>query len=236
MPSITKQWKRWLRHERTQGTSSDELLLGLGCASPTTRMPKYVVAQHASAFMPPIMNALNGEGLEPGFGINPTTPSGSPLGWQWFPYGGRTTGLESPDAPGWSVRLSPSVSRVLADRRIDYGLLETGGYLYGGFDQVLKQIYVVAASDVPPGTTQSPASIQLRTVRSDTIRAKTCRGAQAVNSLRIGTWHSHPSSDATMSPKDRKTMESFFDEDRRKAMPTLLVVTSPEGDGAHLWF
>ena len=229
-----KAVERWLRHERTQGTSSDELLLGLGCASQTTRMPKYVVAQHASAFMPPIMNALSGEGLEPGFGINPTTPSGSPLGWQWFPYGGRTSVLESPDAPGWSVRLSPSVSRVLASRRIEYGPLETGGYLYGGFDQVLKQIYVVAASDVPPGTIQSAASIQLGPSGRTQYERKLARRAGG-KLLRIGTWHSHPSSDAAMSPKDRKTMESFFDEDRRKATPTLLVVTSPEGDAAHLW-
>ena len=230
----TKVVEGWLRHEQAQGTFSEELLVGMGCASPTTRMPKYTVAQHASAFMPNIMSALSGESLEPGFGINPTTSSGLPLGWQWFPYGGSTSVLESPDAPGWSVRLAPSVSRVLAERRVNYGKLETGGYLYGGYDQVLKQVYVVAASDVPPGTTQSTASIQLGPAGRTQYERKLARRAGG-KLLRVGTWHSHPSSGPDMSPKDRRTMERFRDEDRRRAIPTLLVVTSPAGNGAHLW-
>jgi hypothetical protein len=38
-----------------------------------------------------------------------------------------------------------------------------------------------------------------------------------------------------MSAKDRRTMESFRDEDRENGVPTLLVISSPEGNGAHLW-
>ena len=226
--------ERWLRHERSQGTSSEELLVGMGCASPTTRMPKYTVAQHASAFMPNIMSALSSECVEPGIGINPTTPAGSPLGWQWIPYGGPTSVLESPDAPGWSVRLSPSVTRVLAERRVNDEELETGGYLYGGYDQVLKQVYVVAASDVPPGTTQSTASIQLGPAGRTQYERQLVRRAGG-KLLRVGTWHSHPRSGPDMSPKDRKTMQTFRDEDIRRAIPTLLIVTSPAGDRAHLW-
>ena len=225
--------ERWLRYERSQGTSSDELLLGMGCASPTTRMPKYTVVQHASAFMPTIMSALNGD-TEPGFGINPTTQSGSPLGWQWIPYGGAASVLESANAPGWEIRLSPTVSVTLAKRRIEYGQVESGGYLYGGYDQVLKQIYVVAISDVPPGTIQSPASIQLGPAGRTQFERKLARRAGG-KLFRIGTWHSHPRSGPAMSPKDRKTMEKFRDEDKRNALPTLLVITSAEGTCAHLW-
>ena len=228
-----KAVENWLRREQAAGTSSEEMVLGMGCASATTRMPKYTVAQHASAFMPPIMAALNGN-IEPGIGINPLGPDAAPLGWQWFAYGGAVTVHEAADAPGWQVRVSPQAAGRLTELRIGYGDVETGGYLYGGYDFVLKQIYVVAVSDVPPGTTQTPAAIDLGPAGRTRLERKIDRRAGG-KLARVGTWHSHPCAGPVMSAKDRKTMEKFRDEDRENGVPTLLVVTSPEGDGAHLW-
>lgn len=228
-----KAVEKWLRGEQAAGTSSEEMVLGMGCASATTRMPKYTVALHAAAFMPTIMAATN-DNVEAGFGINPLSLDGTPVGWRWFDYGGAVTILESADAPGWQVRLSPDVVSKLAELRIAHGDDETGGYLYGGYDFVLKQIYVVAVSDVPPGTTQSAAAINLgpagRTLLERRIERRT--GGKLA---RIGTWHSHPNSGPEMSPRDLETMRGFRAEDQENGVPTLLVIESAEGTAAHLW-
>src|SRR5271168_2866686 len=55
----------WLRDDHVNfGLNSDDLLFGFGCASRTTRLPNFVVAQHASAFMPTIVDGLTG-GAQP---------------------------------------------------------------------------------------------------------------------------------------------------------------------------
>ena len=225
--------ERWLRGEQAAGTSSEEMVLGMGCASATTRMPKYTVAQHASAFMPKVMAALNGN-VEPGIGINPLGQDGTPLGWRWFDYGGDVSVLNSKDAPGWQVRLVPQAANKLAELRIAHGDVETGGYLYGGYDFALKQIYVVAVSDVPPGTMQSAAAIDLGPAGQTRLERKIERRAGG-KLARVGTWHSHPQSGPGMSGKDRRTIKKFRSADRDNGVPTLLVITSPEGIGAHLW-
>ncbi|WP_440997541.1 ThiF family adenylyltransferase [Arhodomonas sp. SL1] len=228
-----KAVEEWLRGEQAAGTSSEELVVGMGCASATTRMPKYLVAQHAAAFMPTIIG-IQSRVPSPGFGINPLAQDGTPLGWRWFDYGGAVTVLEAADAPSWEVRLSPGAAQRLDELRLDHGEIEAGGYLYGGYDFVLKQLYVVAVSDVPPGTEQSAAAIELGPAGQTRLERRLARCAGGKVSL-IGTWHSHPRSDSAMSEKDRRTMESFRDRDRSNGLPTLLVISSPEGNGAHLW-
>lgn len=225
--------EQWLRHERAEGASSDELLLGMGCASPTARMPKYLVTQHASAFMPNVVRALNSN-MDAGVGINPTRLDGAPTGWRWFPYPVPTVVLEPPGLPGWQVRLAPNASARLAELRVQHGNTETGGYLYGGFDYILKQIFVVLVSDVPPGTTQSSYAIRLGPAGRTQLERNVARRTAGKLS-RVGTWHSHPRSGPAMSNKDRNTMERFVEQDAQNGLPTLLVVTSKDGDAAHLW-
>lgn len=41
----------WLFEESLGGFGVEQLQIGFGCSSPTTRMPNYVIAQHASAFL-----------------------------------------------------------------------------------------------------------------------------------------------------------------------------------------
>ena len=111
---------------------------------------------------------------------------------------------------------------------------ETGGYLYGGIDFCLRQVYVVDISDIPPGSEQSAASLTLGPAGHTRLERQIRRRAGSKLNL-VGTWHSHPSSGPAMSKKDRKTMEEFRPKDENRGLPTLLVVTSPEGLGAHLW-
>jgi len=93
---------------------------------------------------------------------------------------------------------------------------------------------VVAVSDVPPGTTQSATAIDLGPAGRTRLERRIERRAGG-KLARVGTWHSHPQSGPGMSAKDRKTMEKFRGEDRDNGVPTLLVITSPKGNGAHLW-
>ncbi|MEQ9190524.1 MAG: ThiF family adenylyltransferase [Alphaproteobacteria bacterium] len=223
----------WLRGEQAAGTTAEELVLGMGCASATTRMPKYLVAQHAAAFMPTVISIQN-HAHAAGLGVNPLAQDGTPQGWRWFDYGGAVAVLEATEAPGWQVRVSPTTAQRLEELRLAHGDVETGGYLYGGYDFVLKQIYVAAVSDVPPGTTQSAAAIDLGPAGQTRLERRLIRRTGGKLG-RVGTWHSHPRSGPAMSEKDRRTMESFRDEDRENGVPTLLVISSPEGNGAHLW-
>ena len=222
----------WLRSEQAEGPSAQELLLGMGCASATTRMPKYLVTQHASAFMP--IAAAAPDDLQPGFGINPLRPDGTPAGWLWFHHYAPTVVLQPKNLPEWKVRLAPGASARLAELRTQHAPDETGGYLYGGYDYVLKQLYVTTVSDVPPGTTQSTTALQLGSAGRTRLERNIWRRTAGKLS-RVGTWHSHPQSGPAMSSKDRRTMRAFRQEDAANGLPTLLIITSEQGNRAHLW-
>ena len=130
--------------------------------------------------------------------------------------------------PGWQVRLAPNASARLAELRVQHGNTETGGYLYGGFDYILKQIFVVLVSDVPPGTTQSSCAIRLGPAgRTQLERNVTRRTAGKL--CRVGTWHSHPRSGSAMSTKIGTPWRGFVEKDAQNGLPTLLVVTSKAG-------
>ena len=228
-----KAVETWLREEQAEGTASDEIVLGMGCSSPTTAMPKYKVIQHASAFMPRILAGISGT-LQPGIAINPTDATGAPLGARWLPYLGLVTVLEPDEAPDWQVRVAPRASSALTEFRERNGDIETGGYLYGGFDFVQKRIYVVAVSGLPPGSDQRANGITLGPAGQTRLERKISRRTAGKLTL-VGTWHSHPRSGTRPSAKDRKTMRSFRKEDRSSGLPTLLLITSPEGLGVSLW-
>lgn len=228
-----KAVETWLREEQAEGTASDEMVLGMGCASPTTVMPKYKVVQHASAFMPRILAGIAGA-IEPGIAINPTDATGAPLGARWLPYVGPAMVLEPDEAPDWQVRIAPRASSALTESRERNGDIETGGYLYGGFDFALKRIYVVAASDLPPGSDQRADGITLGPAGRTRLERNILRRTAGKLTL-VGTWHSHPRSGTRPSAKDRKTMRSFRREDRSSGLPTLLLIASPEGLGVSLW-
>ena len=221
----------WLNNEAVAGLTSEELLFGLGCSSPSPKLPKYLVSQHASVFTPMLIDSEYSK-LHTGIGINPLTDSGQPMGWMWFPMVEKPL-IHSCDE-GWTVKISHSIISNLDRSRVKSGRVETGGYLYGGIDFILKQIYVTLSSDLPPRSKQSKTSLELgpagKTVLEKRIRWKT-GGRVGL----VGTWHSHPSSGPQASDKDLVTMQKFRATDLEKGYPTLLLITSPHGIGVHLW-
>ena len=125
--------------------------------------------------------------------------------------------------------VSQSVLDELHNLRLEHAPDETGGYLYGGIDEHLSQIYVVAASSQPPDTVAFPTYLKLgrwgQTPWEKCFVQRT-RGRLAV----IGTWHSHPRSAPTASGRDWKTVKGFVTEDLLRALPTLMAITGLQED------
>ena len=216
----------WILSGFADGSDAEELVFGFGCASLTTKLPNFVVAAHAAAFMPTIMAGLQGE-TPAGFGINKLDEQLRPAGWHWFD-SPVLKEFNSPMAPGWTVHVDPAVIEQMVAQRREGLPAETGGYLYGGFDVALKHIVILEATGLPPDSKATPTFLELgpsgRTNTEIRIRRKT-RGR-----LRLcGTWHSHPDNSASMSPTDRQTFDGHRQNDRQWGVPTLLMIVA-DGD------
>lgn len=218
----------WLKYEATQSFLDNELILGFGCSSMTTKMPAYKVDAHASssfAFCKKHAPDLS----SPAVLLNSIDDSGLPRGaTEWHPSPISTFGPSEVTA-NWKVLFSDSVLETLHRLRLECAPDETGGYLYGGIDEYTSQIYVVAASGQPPDTIASPSNLQLgrwgQTPWEKSFVRRT-KGRLAV----VGTWHSHPKSPPTASRRDWKTVEGFVAEDLMRALPTLMAITGSQED------
>lgn len=222
---------QWLYDEHVGGAATDELLFGFGCTSPTTRLPNYAVAQHASAFMPAIVQGLTAA-VSPGIGLNRLDEAFRPSGWRWLDTL-EFRHVEPSTAPGWTVRMHPDVLAFLSAERAKALPVETGGYLYGGWDAALNQIVIVAASALPPGSTASETELTLGPAGNTIVEKRIARLTRGRLQLR-GSWHSHPDGLTGLSPRDQTAMANFRRFDESRGTPTLLVVVADGGIDAHL--
>ena len=223
--------REWLAYESSRTYKDEELLLGFGCHSLTTKLPAYKVDIHASSAFalakaklgsldrPLIaLHLLDAEGLSLGTEI--ITPE--PI--QVF---------QEETTNGWRIVVTRCVLDKLHQLRANAAPNETGGYLFGALDERANEIYVVAASPEPPGTMASPVRLQLgqwgRTGFERTFRRRTRNRLPP-----IGTWHSHPPSGAEASQTDWATVAGFKDEDARRGIPTVMVITGLTGDAFYV--
>ncbi|EEW58004.1 hypothetical protein SCH4B_3084 [Ruegeria sp. TrichCH4B] len=218
----------WLKYEATQSFLDNELILGFGCSSMTTTMPAYKVDAHASSSFA-FCKKHTPEFSKPTILLNSIDENGLPCGAaEWHPPPITTFG-PSDETSNWKVLVSQSVLETLHELRLNHAPDETGGYLYGGIDEYLSQIYVVAASSQPPDTIASPTYLQLgrwgQTPWEKSFVRRT-KGRLAV----VGTWHSHPNSAPIASNRDWKTVKGFVAEDLLRALPTLMAITGAHED------
>ena len=216
----------WLHALHSGGADADELLFGFGCASLSTRMPGWVVSQHAAAFMPIIIKGLCNE-LASGIGLNVLDESFHPAGWRWLEAAPMDV-FAPPTAPDWSVHVAPAVGQYLKAERTAALPNETGGYLYGGWDAALKRIVVVEATGLPPGSKPEPGALKLGPAGQSPAERRILHRTRGRLDI-CGTWHSHPDSNADMSSRDRKTIDDCRVDDVLRGVPTLLMVVA-EGD------
>ncbi|HYC06192.1 MAG TPA: Mov34/MPN/PAD-1 family protein [Azospirillaceae bacterium] len=216
--------KSWLKRERAGQNSIEEMTLGFGCASATMRLPKYAVDQHATAFMPTIVDVLRQDAAPPaaGIGLNVLDDHLRPKGWQWH---------EVPEFAefvlndGWTLRVEPSVLDEVRTLRAEHDPYETGGYLFGGCNLKARRITVVAATPAPSGTHGSPTELDLARV-DDCPRARTLVRRTAGRLHLVGTWHSHPDGHPLPSAQDLLTISKMAAENAASGLPTLMLIQS----------
>lgn len=224
--------KGWLRGERGRKSDLRTVAAGFSCASATLRMPHWKIASHAAAFMPQLTELIEGNDIEAGIGLNTLCDKGSPVGWQWHAVP-LSDVYHLRDFPGWEIRVAPNVLPLMRAMSEERSPKETGGYLYGGWNLDLKRITITAVTPEPPGTAASPAALQLgcagKTAEERRIR-RYCGGRIDL----VGTWHSHPNGSAQMSSRDERTLVMFQRENKKRGLPTLLLICGATAIGVHL--
>ncbi|MEO1016321.1 MAG: ThiF family adenylyltransferase [Pseudomonadota bacterium] len=230
--AVRDGWIRdWLAYESTRSFLDDELLLGFGCQSLTTKMPAYKVDSHASASFAMARHWQASDNAK--IGLHRLTDTGLSEGTRVIEADPVVAFQSRRHTNRWAVRVAQTVLERMHELRIAAAPNETGGYLFGAIDEDLSQIHVVAASPEPPGTTASPTDLQLGPWGQTGFEKNFMRRTQG-RLPPIGTWHSHPASSPKASAKDRKTVESFKLEDALKGLPTVMAITGAESDAVYV--
>ncbi len=228
-----EQWVReWLAYEATEAFREEELLIGFGCSSKTTKMPCHQISAHASTafalaksfsqdeFSAPriVLNRLGTDGLSEGSKIH-IAPKVRVFN-------------EANDLNGWNVVVSKDVVSKIQTLRSDALPNETGGYLFGGIDEAAMEIYVVEVSPEPPGTIASPTSLELGPAGRHGYEQTLARRTSNRLPL-IGTWHSHPNGPGASS-RDRETVSKFRAQDKKYGLPTLMMIVGNTGERVYV--
>lgn len=221
----------WLSREHRLGGVS----IGLGCASPTMVMPDSLVALNASSFLPAINACLCGKEMRSGFGINLASAEGYPMGWSWVSVPPFT---EMPLLPAtgredvWELRIHPDALGYVNGAMRKQGSRETGGYLYGRFDVARRTITIVSAFEVP-AIESSESTLVLPPAGGSPDERKlldTCGETLMV----VGSWHTHPTGNADMSPTDKRQAQVFARDNSRTPRPMAMLILSSSGPKAYV--
>lgn len=223
--------REWLAYESSRTYKDEELLLGFGCRSITTKLPAFMVDAHASnafALASARLKSLN----QPLIALHRLNEQGVSQGTELIAAEPVRLFVDA-ITNEWRVVVVEQVLEELRERRECAAPNETGGYLIGAIDEVASEIYVIAASPEPPRTEATPTSLKLgRWGLTDFEKALMRRTHNRLAPL--GTWHSHPAGDATASKKDWATIRAFSAEDARRGIPTVMAITSFAGDAFYV--
>lgn len=227
-----KSVRAWLKYEASRTYANEELLLGFGCGSATTKMPAYKVDSHASALYAVARHRLE-DLASPLIALHEMDEQGLSRGVRLVnPAPVKAFGRDG-DTSDWKVLVSEPVLTKMHELRQSAAPNETGGYLFGAIDESLSEIYVVAVSSEPPGTNASPTGIELGPWGKTGFEKMFLRRTQG-RLPPVGTWHSHPNSGPRASNRDRKTVESFREEDHHRGIPTVLAITGRNEDKVYV--
>jgi len=202
------------------------------CTSKTTKLPAYKVAQHASALFGTFKARVENNS-QPIIILNPIDENGAPLGTKVIEVEPCIVFGPSNTTSNWRVLISRAVLNKIHQQRKDKSPVETGGYLYGGMDEALSEIYVIAASDEPPGTMGTETSLELGQAGNTRLERNLSKHSQG-RIQAIGSWHSHPSGSPCASAKDFKTTKHFYEKDRVLGFPTLMFITGVSKNEAYV--
>ena len=124
---------------------------------------------------------------------------------------------------GWTLVWSLDIVELLSKKREERLPKETGGVLIGYFDALRKSIYIVDILSAPSDSLEQSCSF----VRGYTGLAAELQeiDERTGGQVRyIGEWHSHPTSDISMSELDRRLLESLADEMCVEGWPGVMAI------------
>lgn len=222
----------WL--QRDAGVPS--VMVGVGCASATMRLPDSRVTLHAAAFMPSINERLtSGDSVPGGLGINHLDEAGRPLGWTWIevpPF--ESVAVETSDAARapWELRIHPTALQTIAAAADDARPREAGGYLYGRFDVGARVLTVVEAVSLPP--LEATATRLTLPPAGNSARERQIVDYCGTALRCLGPWHSHPNGDASWSERDRLQARQFSQANTVTPQPAVMLIVAPASRRAYL--
>lgn len=232
------QIERWLngfqnREDDELGAGLEDITIGIGCSSPTMRVPDDLVSYHAASQSVAIRNLMNG-----------TIPAGgillSSIEGEIFPQGSvqfypiekfRTLIPQRPS--GWRVRIRQDLIDQLIHQAQEAAPNETGGILIGMVATKQRTIYITRLLDAPGDSEHCPYAFKMG-VNDIPDQVRTIM-QKTGNLIRyVGEWHSHPQGPSSLSQKDQETVQQLRTYLNKIGMPTLVMVVTPRGCYPHL--
>jgi predicted acylesterase/phospholipase RssA/molybdopterin/thiamine biosynthesis adenylyltransferase len=110
---------------------------------------------------------------------------------------------------------------------------ETGGRVFGGFDDALGVVWISDITGPPPDSTASPLGFTCGTDGVDAVSKaihKRTRGA----SVPVGFWHTHPSSLPLPSPTDEEGMTQTVTDPTSETPKQVMVIVGGDPEQAQL--
>lgn len=230
--SDRKDVRNWLAYEDSRTFKEEELLLGFGCGSLTTKMPAYKVDAHANAAYAVAKTKL--ENLEaPIIALHALDEDGVSQGTTLLTPDPVVVFNNSEYTNEWTVVVTETVIEAMRAMRVEHEPNETGGYLFGSIDEAAGEIYVLAISPQPPGTLASPTGVKLGTWGKTGFEQSFIRRT-AGRLPPIGTWHSHPAGSPAASKTDWNTVSGFLSDDAQRGLPTIMMITGKTEDRVYV--
>lgn len=223
-----EQVSKWL----TQEDKGEEMLVGLGCASLSTKMPNSTVAFHSAAASTFIEQSLRTKDIDfSGVRVFTTDSDFLPstnlvIGVDAFEIHGKSTHCE------YEVRFSQEVAAKIAGVFADNQVTECGGFLYGRWDTKLEVVTVVFATGAASGAYESVTSLILPPAGESEEEKELLRKCGS-HLLPIGTWHSHLNGSSQASAIDLVTLDEMANDSLAHPRPAIILIISSEGIRAY---
>lgn len=230
--------ERWLRgfqdHDNDElGAGLEDITIGLGCSSPTMRVPDDLISLHAAAKAVTIRNLMTGASPVGGIQLSAIENTVFPQASVYFKPVDKFKTLLPRRPGGWRIRIRMSVHDLLMQRTVEAAPNETGGILIGLVARKQKTIFITRQLDAPDDSESYPYAFKMGV--NDVPDQVRMIMAKTGNLIRyVGEWHSHPKGPSTLSPKDQGTVQQLRTNLNKIGMPTLVMVVTPGGCYPHL--
>lgn len=145
--------------------------------------------------------------------------------------------ISDPDS-GFETRIEPSAWRAMQSwkgesQRMRGYSVETGGLLFGDMDEHLRIVWVSEVSGPPPDSEHSSNLFVCGINGTVELNEVVCRRTRKLVQY-IGTWHTHPVSDAIPSGRDFSAVDKLLLGGPVPAERLLLVILGMGKDGAEV--